>query len=134
MARSSGLPTGRLRAGMTRIIRSRSRSVTVSRPTSQTTALDDTTETLEEHVERMWLFQPSENVSQELAGERINGSLGGLLVAERAVDVEKDDRITHGGVEYEVDTVIGHPEDDAADGTMSPDTDFFIISFVRRQT
>lgn len=133
MARSSGIPTSRPRAGMTRIIRSRSRSVTVSRPTKQKNSLDDTTETLSEHTESMWLFQPRESVSEELAGERINGSLGALVVAERAVDIQKDDRITHGGVEYEVDTIVGHPEDAAADGTRSPDTDFFIIDLVRRQ-
>lgn len=81
----------------------------------------------------MWVFEPRESVGQELAGERVNGSLGAVLVAEDTADIQKDDRIVHGGVEYEVDTVVGHPEDEAADGTTSPDTDFFVVSFTRRQ-
>lgn len=132
MSRSSGLPTGRLRAGMTRIIRSRARSVTIKRPTKTKNSLDDTVETIDEHIENIWLFQPQENISQELTGERINGSLGGLLVAERGVNVQKDDRVVHGGIEYEVDTVVGHPEDTNADGGRVDGTDFFVISFVRR--
>lgn len=118
---------------MTRIIRSRTRSVTVSRPTTTKNSLDGTSETVEEHTEHIWLFQPREQVAAEVAGDRITGSLGGLVVAGRAVDIQKDDRITHGGVEYEVDTVIGHPDDNSADGTQSLGTDFFIINFVRRQ-
>jgi len=82
----------------------------------------------------LWLFAPQDSVADEIAGERVNGSLGGLTTADGDVDVQKNDRVTHGGVEYEVDTVIGHPEDAPADGTATPDTDFFIISFVRRQT
>jgi hypothetical protein len=118
---------------MTRIIRSRSRSVTVSRPTTTQNSLDTSEETLSEHVEEMWLFQPREGVGQEFAGERITGSLGALVVAERAVDIQHNDRITHGGVEYEVDTIVGHPEDAPADGSRSPDTDFFVVDLVRRQ-
>lgn len=119
---------------MTRIIRSRSRSVTVSRPTTEKNSLDGTTETLSEHVENIWLFEPREQVANEITGERITGSLGGLLVADGGVDIQKDDRITHGGVDYEVDTVVGHPDDNAADGTDSAGTDFFVVNFVRRQT
>lgn len=133
MARSTGLPRRKGLAGMTRVIRSRTRSVTFSRVTEQKGSLDQTTTTESEYTEDVWLFEPRENVAQELAGERIQGSLGGLVVADDAVDIEKDDRVVHGGVEYEVDTIVGHPEDDAADGTPSPDTDFWIISFVRRQ-
>jgi hypothetical protein len=118
---------------MTRIIRSRSRSITVSRPTTTQNSLDTSEETLSDHTEDVWLFQPREGVGQEFAGERITGSLGALIVAEDAVDIEHNDRITHGGVEYEVDTIVGHPEDAAADGTPSPDTDFFVVDLVRRQ-
>jgi hypothetical protein len=132
MARSSGMPTGRPLMGITRIIRARSRSVTIQRPTETTNSLDTTTETLDEHTEQLWLFQPTENVSQEITGERINGSLGALVVADTP-DIQKNDRLTHGGVEYEVDTIVGHPEDGAADGTQSPDTDFFMVDLVRWQ-
>lgn len=133
MVRSSGIPTGRPIAGMTRIIRSRSRSITVSRPTTTKNALDGTSETLTEHTESVWLFEPREQVATEMTGERIDGSLGGLVVAGRAVDIQTNDRITYGGVEYEVDTVVGHPQDNLSDGTPSVETDFFIVSFVRRQ-
>lgn len=131
MARSSGIPTKRPISGITRIIRSRSRSVTVSRPTRETNALDEEVETLNEHVEDMWLFEPREQAASEIAGDRINGSLGGLVVAERQVDIQHGDRITHGGVEYEVDTVVGHPDDDQADGSVSEGTDFFVVNFTR---
>jgi len=72
-------------------------------------------------------------VGQEFAGERITGSLGGLVVAEDDVDIQHNDRITYGGVEYEVDTIIGHPEDNPADGGRSHDTDFYVVNFTRRQ-
>ena len=118
---------------MTRIIRSRTRSITVSRPTTTQNSLDTTEETLADHTENVWLFQPTEGVGQEFAGERVTGSLGGLVVAESDVDIQHNDRITHGGVEYEVDTIVGHPEDAPADGTESPNTDFFVVDFTRRQ-
>lgn len=132
MTRSSGMPTGRPLAGITRIIRSRARSVTVERPTETTNSLDTTDETLSEHTEQLWLFEPTENVSQELVGERVEGSLGALGVAD-GLDIQKDDRITHGGVAYEIDTIVGHPDDAAADGTTQDGTKFFMVSLVRRQ-
>jgi hypothetical protein len=118
---------------MTRVVRARTRAVTVSRVTETQGTLDETTTTTTDHTESLWLFEPRESVAAEVAGERLNGSLGGLAVADGTVDIEHNDRVTHGGVEYEVDTIVGHPEDDASDGTASPDTDFWIIDFVRRQ-
>lgn len=133
MARSSSIPTSQPLSGITRIVRTRTRSVTISRPTTTTNALDDIEKTLSEHTEDMWIYEPRESVGQEFAGERINGSLGALVVADRAVDLQKDDRLVHGGVEYEIDTIVGHPEDTEPDGTVSPNTKFFVIDFVRRQ-
>lgn len=133
MPRSSGIPTSRPISGITRIIRSRARSVTVSRPTVQKNSLDGTSETITEHTEQMRLFEPRESIAEEVTGERVNGGLGALVVAESTVDVQKDDRITYGGVEYEVDTIIGHPQDGQPDGTESPETEFYVISFTRRQ-
>lgn len=131
MGRASGISRVGSLGMMTRIIRSRSRTVTFTRPTKTTTELGDTEETTDEHTESVWLFQPEESVSDEITGERINGSLGGLVVADIGPDIQKDDRITYGGVEYEVDTVVGHPSDDEADGSES-EADFFQINFVRR--
>lgn len=133
MARSSGLPTGRLQQGITRIIRARARSTVVSRPTTTTGSLDQEQETTTDHIVNMWLYEPTERRANELAGERVDGDLGGLAVADGTVDLEHNDRVTHGGVEYEVDTVVGHPEDDVPDATPSPDTDFWVVNMVRRQ-
>lgn len=132
MVRSTGLPRRRGLTGITRVIRSRTRSVTVTRVTESTGSLDQTTETETDHTESIWLFEPRESVAQEIAGERLTGSLGGLVVADGTVDIQHDDRVVHGGVEYEVDTVVGHPNDGDANGADSPDTNFWIIDFVRR--
>jgi hypothetical protein len=133
MTVSTGIPRRRGLGGISRVIRSRQRRVTVQRPTETTGSLGETQTTTTEHTESLWLFEPRETVAQELAGERIDGSLGGLAAADGSVDMEHNDRIVHGGVEYEVDTVVGHPDDGDADGTPSEDTDFWMVSFVRRQ-
>lgn len=133
MARSSGISRRMGIAGITRVIRGRTSAKTVNRVTETQGSLDETTTTTNGHTEDLWLFEPRESVANEAVGERINGSLGGLAVADGTVDVQHDDRLTHGGVEYEVDTVVGHPEDGDADGTDSPGTDFWIIDLVRRQ-
>ena len=131
--RASGISrTSSLRM-MVRIVRSRSSAVVFTTPTTSTNEFDETVETTTEHTENVWLFQPEERVSDEITGERINGSLGGLVVADDTVEISKDDRITYGGVEYEVDTVVGYPNDAAADGTPSEAT-FFQIDFTRRNT
>jgi hypothetical protein len=133
MTLSSGIPRRRGLGGISRIIRSRQRRVTVQRPTETQGSLDETQTDTNEHTESLWLFEPRENVGKELAGKQVDGSLGGLAAADGSVDVALNDRIVYGGVKYEVDTVVGHPDDADADGTPSPDTDFWVISFVRRQ-
>lgn len=131
MTRSTGIPRGRGLDGISRIIRSRTRTVTVNRVNESKGSLDETQTNTSEHTERLWLFEPRENIAQEIAGERLEGSLGGLAVD--SLDIQHNDRITHGGVTYEVDTVVGHPDDGDADGTNSPDTDFWMVTFTRRQ-
>lgn len=133
MTRSSGIPRRRALQGMTRIIGGRTQRVTVERVSETKGSLDETQTTTDEHIEDIWLYQPRESVATELAGERIDGSLGGLVISDGRVDIQHNDRITHGGVEYEVDTIVGKPSDGSPDGAPSPDTDFWIISFVRRQ-
>jgi len=80
----------------------------------------------------VWVFEPRENVATEITGEHLDGGLGGLVVSDGTVDIQHNDRLTHGGVEYEVDTVVGHPNDGEADGTATEDTDFWMVRFVRR--
>lgn len=132
MELSTGLPRQKGIAGATRVIRARTSSTTVKRPTESKGSLDETTTTLSEHVEDLWLFSPQESIAQEIVGEHPNGSLGALAVSDGTVDIQHNDRITHGGVVYEVDTVVGHPEDGDADGTRSEGTDFWMIDLVRR--
>lgn len=119
--------------GLTRIIRARTSATTVSRVSTSKGSLDESNTSTDDHTEDLWLFEPRESVAEELVGERINGALGGLAVADGTVDLQKNDRIVHGGVEYELDTVVGHPEDGEPDGTDSDDTDFWLATFVRRQ-
>lgn len=133
MRLSSGTPRDTGLDGITRIIRARVSATTVSRPSRTKGSLDQNTETTTDHTEDLWLFEPREALAEEIVGERINGSLGALAVSDGTVDLQTDDRVTHGGVTYEVDTVVGHPEDGAADGTSTPDTDFWIVTFTRRQ-
>lgn len=124
MPRSSGIPRGRVVGGITRIIGSRATATTVTRVTESKDSLDATSETTTEHMEDIWLFDPEESSVQGLAGERVTGDLGGLAVADGMVDIQNGDRVTHGGVEYEVDTVVGVPDDE--------ETDYYQISLVRR--
>jgi hypothetical protein len=132
--RSTGIPRSKGLLGIRRIIGSRTRSVTVKRPSTSTGSLGETnTDSTNDHTEYIWLFEPNESISSELTGERLDGSLGGLVVADGSVDIEHNDRVVHGGVEYEVDTIVGHPNDDEPDGTDSPNTDFWMITFNRRQ-
>lgn len=133
MVRSTGLPQRKGIAGITRIVRARVSAVTVSRVSTSKGSLDESSTSTSDHTEDLWLFEPRESVAEELAGERINGGLGGLAVADGTVDLQTDDRIVHGGVEYEIDTIVGHPEDDEPDGTDSPETDFWLVTFTRRQ-
>lgn len=129
---STGLPRRHGLAGLTRVIGARTTAVSVTRPTTSTGDLDQTQESLSGHTESMWLFEPFESIAQEITGERLSGALGGLLVADGTVDLQTNDRIAHGGVEYEIDTIVGHPDDDDTDGTDSPDTNFWLVNFTRR--
>lgn len=134
MVRSSGIPRRRGLGGISRIIASRATSKTVERYDETTNSLGDKTESLiSERVESLWLFAPNEGVGSEVVGERLDGALNGLCVADGTVDIQHNDRVVHGGVEYEVDTIVGHPDDDEPDGTESPNTDFWVLTFERRQ-
>lgn len=133
MVRSSGIPRRRALDTMSGIIGARARTVEFKRPTVSTGPLDERTETVNAHTEHVYPHDPSESIANEEGGERVVGDLAALAVADGTVDVQVNDRITYGGVEYEVDTVVGYPEDDDADGTESPDTDYWKLTFVRRQ-
>mgnify|MGYP000238093105 CR=1 FL=1 len=134
MARSSGIPRRRGLGGISRIIGARTTSKVIKRYGETTNSLGESTSgLLDEHTERLWLFEPSEGIGTEVVGERLDGALNGLCVADGTVDLEHNDRVVHGGVEYEIDTIVGHPNDDEPDGTDSENTDFWVITFERRQ-
>ena len=131
MELSSGLPNRKGLHGLTRVIRARQTPTTITRVTQTRNELDDLVEDESEHTEDMWVFEPIEAPSNEVLGERLNGDLSALSIAD-GVNVERGDRIAHGGISYEIDTIVGHPTDDKTDGTESPDTDFWIIGLTRR--
>lgn len=133
MVRSTGIPTDRAVGMIGRIIRTRSDPVTFTRPTTTTNSLDEEVETTADHTENAWLYDASEAVGQEIAGERINGALGAFIYSDGSVDVQLNDRVTYGGVTYKVDSVVGKPTDNDADGTTSDGTTYFIVDLVRRQ-
>lgn len=131
MTRSTGFSRGRALAGITSIIGARAQTVTITRVTTSTGSLDETTETTTEHQEQLYLHDPGESIAEVDAGERTVGDLGALAVADGTVDIEHGDRLTHGGVEYEVDTVVGYPND--GDPGNAPDTNYWNIMLIRRQ-
>jgi len=115
------------------IIEQRARSVVVERPVTTVTELDEETSTLEQHTEQMWLHSPDERITREPSGERTVGELQAHAAAHESVDLKVGDRITHGGVEYEIDAIIGRPTDEQPDGDRTPETEYWVIDFVRRQ-
>jgi len=127
MVRSTGFSRSRALGGITRIIGARATAKTFTNPTKTKGSLDQTSETTSEYSLDVWLFDPEENVVGVDAGERVTGDLGGLIVDDgtNSEPVDKDDRIVHGGVEYEADTVIGVPDDE--------NVNYWTVSFIRRQ-
>lgn len=132
MARSSGIPRSVGVHGITRIIGARTSATTINRPTESLNDLGETETTTSDHTEDLWLFEPQEAATEIPAGEHVTGQLAALGLD--GIDVQREDRITHGGAEYEVDTVIGQPEDNDADGTTHTDTAYFVVNLVRRTT
>lgn len=129
-SRGSAVPGDRASHVIADIIDDKSRKVVVERPTEQTGTLDESTETLDEYVEALWLTDTQKFISEEDTGERFTGSLRAFGVD--GINIKHGDRLTYGGVEYEVDTVEGQPDDVEADGSSHDDTDYFEITLVRR--
>ncbi len=127
--RSGGVPTDRGVTAISSVISQRVRPIVIKRPTTETGPLDETTETLSEHTESLWPVSPSERIEITDTGDRLQGDLRALALD--GIDVQTNDRITYGGVEYEVNSVIGQPEDAQADGTDHDAVEYFDISLVR---
>lgn len=128
--RAGGAPLGRAVTTIAGIIDARATSVVLTRPSKSTGSLDETKEQTNDHTEQMWLVSPDESISQDPAGERISGDLRALTLD--GADVQKDDRLTYGGVEYEVDTIVGRPDDANSDGTTHNGVEYFDITLMRR--
>jgi len=132
MARSTGISSDLHYGRMRTIVSTRATAVVFTRPSTSTGTLDETTETTSEFTEQVWVYNPRERTTQADAGERVLGDARGLMLAETDYDpdtddepVQKDDRITHGGVDYEVLTVVGLPDEQ--------DPSLWMIEFERRQ-
>lgn len=125
MVRSSGISFDNAYGHIKRIVAARASATVFTRPTESTDSLDQTTETTADHTETAWLYDPQEQQVSVIAGERQTGGLNALLVADGTVDIQPDDRVTHGGVEYEVDSVVGLPDD--------ANPQLHHVQFVRRQ-
>lgn len=129
---AGGVPRGRALGAIRNIIEGHQEQVTVTSVTTSKGALDQETETTTTRTERLWLFDPRKSVQEVAGGERVQGDLSAL--GKDGIQVEKGERLTHGGVEYEVDTVTGFPEDESADGTTHDNVEYFRIELVRRST
>lgn len=130
--RAGGAPRGRALGTISSIVHQRTQTYTITRPTQTTGSLDQTTETTATHDEELWLFDARESSREVLAGERLTGSLGALGLD--GIDIQPNDRLTHGAVTYEVESVVGKPDDADADGTAHSNTDYFVIQLTRYST
>lgn len=98
------LPTGLLH----RRISARATEYTITRVTETVNEAGEVEETESTHTATLWCFSPRNMTSQLMSGEHTSGSLQALMIPSE--DVTFDDRLTHGGVEYEVDDVIIYPD------------------------
>lgn len=130
MVRAGGVPRDRALGAISSIIGARTETVTITRPTESVGSMGEVSETTATHTEDLWLNAQQIGVIETPAGERETGAI--FAVGLDGIDVQKDDRVTHGGVEYEVDSVVGIPDDNDADGTTHSDTRYFRIRLVRR--
>lgn len=134
MTRSTGLNTNPLVGAITKVIAARSRTYQVRRPTEHVGSLDEVTDTTTEHPEYIYLFESSEQVSDEITGARVDGDLGGLVVADGAVDIQYGDYVDYGGITYQVETVVGMPDDSDMDATVDSErTRYWNLGLVRTQ-
>lgn len=131
MAISTGIPRRRVHGHLTSIIDARAESVVVTSVVETTNSLDEVVEQTSEHTEQMWLTDASEGRASELAGEYSTGTLVGLAAADGAVSASVGDTVTYGGVEHEITSIVGKPND--GDVGNSPDTEFWVFEFERKQ-
>jgi len=96
---------------MARTVRHRAIPIEIRRATTTTGSLDEQQETVSTRTEGVWLFNPRENEAPSRVGDRIDGQLGGLVVADGGVDIETGDELTHGSGDYEIREIIGLPND-----------------------
>lgn len=94
-----------------RLINQRAMSYDIARVTGET--VNDVGETVEEtneFTESLWCFTPRNTTEQVMSGERTRGKLQGLAI--HSADLMMDDRLTHGGAEYEISNMTMMPDED----------------------
>lgn len=100
---------GRLPTGvMHRRIGARSSDYTVTRVTETVNDAGETVTTESTHTVSLWCFEPRNVTAEFSSGEHTSGSLQAL--SNPSEDITFDDRLTHGGVEYDVDDVSMYPD------------------------
>lgn len=97
MVKMGKLPTG----SMKRRVSARTSDYTITRVTETTNDAGEIVDSEQEHQRTLWGFEPIETTVQSRSGERSTGAIQAL--AQPSEDIQLDDRITHDGIEYEVD-------------------------------
>lgn len=93
-----------------RRIDARSSSYTVTRVIGTTT--NDVGEPVPDTTEfdvNVWCYTPRGRTAEWMSGDHTTGVLQAMSNAD--VDLQYDDRLTHDGVEYEVDEIITYPDE-----------------------
>lgn len=92
-----------------RRLNARSSAYTVTRVTETVNDVGEIVESESTHTVNLWCYSPRNVTSQLISGEHTSGDLQGLV--KPSEDITFDDRLTHGGVEYEVDDVTVFPDE-----------------------
>lgn len=96
---------------MTQVVRVRSSTYTVYRPTDGTSRFGESDTSLDSGRDvSMWLFEPEEINQDTEFGDRLGGDLQGLALP--SADVQVHDELTHGAEDYEVERIMHHPDND----------------------
>lgn len=107
------IPRGGGYKALKRVVRMRSSTYDLTRPSVDSGGgrFGESTET-ETTVASvsMWLHEPNEIEQDTEYGDRLGGDLQGL--AHPSADIQTDDRLTHGGDEYEVSRIMHLPDNE----------------------
>lgn len=107
------IPRGGGYKALKRVVRMRSSTYDLARPTIDSGGGrfgESSESTTTVAGVSMWLHDPEEIDQDTEYGDRLGGDLQGL--AHPSADIQVDDRLTHGGDEYEVSRIMHLPDND----------------------